>query len=178
MILVGVASIGVFVEQGKWKIFVKDVLLGLVILFPLTLPFLGHLSQSLVWLSITYCAFFALILFEIIKFLVRPGYINLDIISASACGYFLLIEICVFLMQTLYYLNPSSIRLIDHGDPATVYMDLVYFSSITITTIGYGDISPVSYSAKLITSLFGVIAQFYSVVLVGILINKFSSKST
>ncbi|MEQ8924599.1 MAG: ion channel [Fulvivirga sp.] len=178
MILIGVASIGVFTEQGKWKIWIKNTLLILVILFPLLLPFLSNQPNFLIWLSATYCAFFAFIFYEIIKFLIRPGYINVDIISASACGYFLLIEICVFLMQALYYLDPSSISVIDSTDPATIYMDLVYFSSITITTIGFGDISPVSYSSKLIVSLFGVASQFYSVVLVGILISKFSNRST
>ncbi|MEM9339182.1 MAG: ion channel [Bacteroidota bacterium] len=175
--LIGVASIGIFLRQGKWKILIKDVLLILAILFPIMLPWLAYLPQFFMWLSIIYCIFFTVILYEIIKFLVKPGYINLDIISASACGYFLLIEICVFLMQVLYYSDPSSIGLLDNRDPATVYMDLVYFSSVTITTIGYGDISPVSYSAKLIVSLFGVVAQFYSVVLIGILISKFSSES-
>jgi len=178
MILIGIASVGVFLEQGKWKIWIKNILLFLVILFPLMLPFFSDQPNFLIWLSGIYCIFFGFIFYEIVKFLIKPSYINTDIISASACGYFLLIEVCVFLMQALYYQHPSSIGTIDSSDPATVYMDLVYFSSITITTIGYGDISPVSYSAKLIVSLFGVISQFYSVVLVGILISKFSSKST
>lgn len=56
-------------------------------------------------------------------------------------------------------------------------MDLVYFSSITLTSIGFGDITPSSYHTKLITAFFGIAGQFYVVVLVGILISKFSSKS-
>jgi hypothetical protein len=56
-------------------------------------------------------------------------------------------------------------------------MDMVYFSSITLTTIGYGDILPDTHTTKLLASLFGIIGQFYSVVLIGILISKFSSQS-
>lgn len=55
-------------------------------------------------------------------------------------------------------------------------MDLVYFCSITLTTIGYGDITPNAYYTKLATSLIGIAGQFYSVVLLGILISKFTSR--
>jgi hypothetical protein len=64
------------------------------------------------------------------------------------------------------------------SSPSAVYMDLVYFCSITMTSIGFGDILPNNHVTKLITSLFGIIGQFYSVVLVGILISKFTASRT
>lgn len=112
---------------------------------------------------------------EIIRFLIRPSYINVDIISASACGYFLLVEISVFLLQAFYYNDPAVLSNVSNASPAETYMDLVYFSSISITSIGFGDITPTSYVTRLIVSLFGVVSQFYAVVLVGILISKFVS---
>jgi hypothetical protein len=99
------------------------------------------------------------------------------VISASACGYFLLIEISVFLMQAFFYQNTNSFKGVDASGTAVTYIDLVYFCSITITSIGFGDITPNTYQTKIITSLFGIAGQFYSVVLVGILISKFSSKT-
>jgi hypothetical protein len=53
----------------------------------------------------------------------------------------------------------------------------LYYSTITLTSIGYGDITPNVHYTKLIVSLVGIVGQFYSVVLVGILISKFVSKS-
>ncbi len=129
----------------------------------------------MVYLSAFYCLFFAYIFIEIIRFLIRPSYINTDIISAAACGYFLMIEIFVFLLQCFYYRDPGVLSNLGGGGSAEVYMNLVYFSSISITSIGYGDISPTSHVTKLIVSLFGVASQFYAVVLVGILISKFTS---
>ena len=126
-------------------------------------------------LSIFYCVFFGFIFIEIIRFLIKPSYINVYIISASACGYFLLIEISVFLLQSFYYSDPTVLSNINNSSPAETYMDLVYFSSISITSIGFGDITPTSYVTRLIVSFFGVVSQFYAVVLVGILISKFVS---
>ena len=128
------------------------------------------------FLNIAYVIFFLFIFWEVLKYLVKPSYINTDIISASACGYFLLIEISTFLLQFFVYQNPQSFKGLDFSNPANTYMDLVYFCSITLTSIGFGDITPNTHYTKLIASFFGIIGQFYSVVLVGILISKFTAK--
>lgn len=177
MLLLGIASIGIFIEKGRWKNIIRTVLFILVLAFPLSLPFLGNLPYFMLTLNIGYVVFFTFIFWEVVRFLIKPSYINADVISASACGYMLLIEISAFLMQAYFYYNPLSFKGVDATGTAAIYMDLVYFCSITITSIGFGDITPNTHQTKLLTSLFGIAGQFYSVVLVGILISKFSSHS-
>ena len=175
MIIVGIASIGVFIEKGRLKKILKNTLFLLVLTLPLSLSFIKNSPAFMTTISAVYVLFFLFIFLEIIRFLLKPSYINTDIISASACGYFLLIEVNVFLMQIFFYNNSHSIKGLDMSSTSAVYMDLVYFCSITITSIGFGDILPNSHVTKLVTALFGIIGQFYTVVLVGILISKFSS---
>lgn len=177
MIIVGIASIGVFIEKGRFKKIIKNTLFLLVFLMPLSLSFIKNSPQFMSTISAVYVLFFLFIFLEIIRFLLKPSYINTDIISASACGYFLLIEVHVFLMQIFFYNNSHCIKGLDMSSTSAVYMDLVYFCSITITSIGFGDILPNSHVTKLVTALFGIVGQFYTVVLVGILISKFSSKN-
>ncbi len=175
MVIVGIASVGVFMEKGRFKKVIKNSLFLLVLILPLSLWSIKNSPQLMTIISAVYVLFFFFIFLEVIKFLIKPSYINSDVISAAACGYFLLIEVNVFLMQIFFYNNSHSIKGIDMSSTSAVYMDLVYFCSITITSIGFGDITPNSHVTKLITSLFGIIGQFYSVVLVGILISKFTS---
>ena len=175
MIIVGIASVGVFMEKGRFKKVIKNSLFLLVLALPLSLSIIKISPQIMSIISAVYVLFFLFIFLEVIRFLIKPSYINSDVISASACGYLLLIEVNVFLMQIFFYYNSHSFKGIDTSSTSAVYMDLVYFCSITITSIGFGDITPNSHVTKLITSLFGIIGQFYSVVLVGILISKFSS---
>lgn len=177
MLILGIASVGVFVETSKWRNLIKNFLFLLVLLLPFSLPFIGKIPHYMSILSLSYMLFFALIFFEVMKYLIKPSYINADTISASACGYLLLIETGVFLLQFLFYYDSSSFNGIDVSSHATVLMDLIYFCSITLTSIGFGDITPHSHYMKLITAMFGIAGQFYSVVLVGILITKFASKS-
>jgi len=179
MIILGIASTGVFIEKGIWKKTIKNILSTLVIFFPLSVPIFGNNPTYMLLLNGSFCLFYSFILWEVLRFLVRPSYINQDVMVGSACGYFLMIEIMVFLLQGFYYSNPSSFKGIDNvfsiEHSATIFTDLVYFSTITITSIGFGDITPNTHFTKLITSLFGVMGQFYSVVLVGIIISKFTS---
>lgn len=177
MVVLGVASIGVFVGKGSWINYVQKTLFVVVLALPAGLTIFGYTSRYLSFLNITYTVFFLLIFWQVLKFLVRPSYINIDIILASACGYLLLIEISTFLLQYFLYKNPQSFKGVDNSNLASIFIDMVYFSSITLTSIGFGDITPNAHYTKLITSFFGIAGQFYSVVLVGILISKFSSKT-
>lgn len=178
MLILGVASIGVFIEKGHWKNLIQKILFLLVLALPIGLTFWGDNPYYFIFLNICYVVFFLFIFLEVLKYLIKPSYINADIISASACGYFLLIEISTFLLQYFVYQNPQSFKGIDFTSPANTYIDLVYFSSITLTSIGFGDITPNAHHTKLITSFFGIVGQFYSVVLVGILISKFTSNNS
>ncbi|HEY2349149.1 MAG TPA: ion channel [Puia sp.] len=177
MIVLGVASIGLFMGKGRWKNSIRKTLFVVVLALPVGLTIFGDKSIYFSLLNIAYAIFFLFIFWEVLRFLVRPGYINSDIISASACGYLLLIEICTFLLQFYVYQDHQSFKGVDYSNTASTFIDLVYFSSITLTSIGFGDITPAAHYTKLITALFGIAGQFYTVVLVGILISKFSSKT-
>jgi hypothetical protein len=177
MVILGIASVGVFIEKGKLKNIIQKILFLLVVFLPIGLTFFSNNNSYFLFLNIAYVLFFLFIFWEVLSYLIKPSYINTDIISASACGYFLLIEICTFLLQFFIYQNTQSFKGINFSNTANTYIDLVYFSSITLTSIGFGDITPNTHNTKLITSFFGIAGQFYSVVLVGILISKFSNKT-
>ncbi|MEO6638505.1 MAG: potassium channel family protein [Ginsengibacter sp.] len=176
MVILGIASVGVFIESGRWKKVLRNLLFIVVLVLPIALPFAHDFPTFMIVVSMAYVIFFVFIFWEVLQYLISPGYINSDIISASACGYFLIIEICCFLMQVFFYRNPDSFEGINITSSAAIFMDFVYFSSISLTSIGFGDITPTRYYTKLLTSFFGLAGQFYSVVLVGILISKFSAR--
>ncbi|MBU6340004.1 MAG: two pore domain potassium channel family protein [Bacteroidetes bacterium] len=177
MFILGLASYGVFHEKSKIRQRIWQLLVLVICIEPLSASFIGPSKGTMILLSLSYAAFFAFVFFELMKFLIRPGYINQDIIFASACGYLLLIEVATFLQQCIFYLDPNAYKGIDTSDPAAVYIDFVYFSSIIITSIGFGDILPNVYYTKLLVSIIGIAGQFYAVVLVGILISKFTAHS-
>jgi hypothetical protein len=56
------------------------------------------------------------------------------------------------------------------------FWDFVYFSLVTITTLGYGDITPVSQEARSLATLQAVAGQFYVAVLVARIVAILSSR--
>lgn len=173
-LILGLASVGIFIEKRNKNHLLITVLFLAMLLLPISMPFLETIALFMQISSIIYMLFFVFIFWEIIKFLIKPSYINIDIIIASACGFFLMIEISTFLMQYVFYDNPLSFNNLDTSSPVSLFMDLVYYSSILQTTIGFGDITSNTHTTKLLSSFLGIVGQFYSVVLVGILITKFS----
>lgn len=177
MFLLGLACTGIFMGKNKWKAWIKNLLFILVVILPIGISFASGIKFYFDILNVIYVIFFCLIFYEVLIFLVKPSYIDSDVISAAACGYFLLIEISIFLLQFMIYNNPHSFRGIDLKDNASLYMDLVYFSSISMTSIGFGDIVPTAHNTKLVASILGILGHFYTVVLVGIIISKFTSRN-
>ncbi|MCE2963182.1 MAG: potassium channel family protein [Chitinophagales bacterium] len=178
MLILGIASSGVYIEKDQWKKNIKNIFLVIVIGFPISLWFHFDISSAfMIWLNIAYFLFFLFILIEVLKFLLTPNYINLDLIIASICGYLLIIELATFAFQYYFYRYPNCFIGVHNENPVDTYASFVYFSTVTITSIGFGDISPSIHFTKLLTSFFGILGQLYSVLLIGILISKFNTKN-
>jgi hypothetical protein len=79
------------------------------------------------------------------------------------------------LWATLYLaidaFSPGSIRIESHA--ADRQTELLYFSLITLSTIGYGDIVPVSGEARILAALEGVTGVLYIAITVAMLVGRF-----
>jgi hypothetical protein len=56
-------------------------------------------------------------------------------------------------------------------------IDLVYYTLVTLTTVGYGDITPQIPVAKSLSMIIAISGQFYIAVVVAIIVGKFASKN-
>lgn len=177
MLILAVLASGLFLDTQHWLNRFKIPLFAAVILFPIGLPFFGQVPGYFIALSVTYILLYLVLFVQVFRYMIRPSYINIDLITSAICGFLLLLEIFVFVAYLLIHIEPSSFANVNLTNPPSTYTDLVYYCSITLTTIGYGDISPVTHQAKLITSFFGITGQFYQVLLVGVLISKFTNRS-
>jgi len=66
---------------------------------------------------------------------------------------------------------PGSIRFA--GDSAEArFSDLLYFSYVTLLTVGYGDITPVSAAARTLVVLEGLLGMTFTTVLLAVLVPK------
>lgn len=104
----------------------------------------------------------------------RKG-VTLDSLLASVAAYVLLAISFSCVFSLLVMLDPQSFHpptLVNHQHPAQVYLTMIYFSLITLTTVGYGYISPMSGFAQMSAGMEALIGQLYLAILVAYLVGS------
>lgn len=148
---------------------------------------LGILSFALVWIdffnqnydlsnwfkTISLLVFFGFIAFRLMKVVIYHKDVNLEIIYAAISGFLLLGLLGGFLFQTLELAKPHSFKLLT--DSGSLF-DLHYLSFVTLTSLGYGDVTPITQAGKTLAILLSVAGQLYLTILVAILIGKYLAK--
>lgn len=121
--------------------------------------------------------FFGFITWNQLRGVLRLKEITGEAISMAISVYLLLGFTWGFVYDVIYQLQPSafslngvpSAPLVGRGHP--VFPVLSYFSFITLTSIGYGDIAPVTLQARFVAMAEGVTGQFFLAVLVARLVS-------
>lgn len=115
-----------------------------------------------------YAIYFLLISYQIYVDLMYQKELGIETITAAFSGYILLGTVFSILFITM-----GSSGAFKGPEGTVPYSDYLYFSFVTLLTIGYGDIIPVTEISKKIIILLGLIGHFYTVFVVGIVIGKF-----
>ena len=124
--------------------------------------------------------FFTFVTVTILSYLFRAEEITSDVIIAAICAYFLLGLIWALIFSIIESVQPGSFQISE--DEESVVSILFYFSFVTLTTLGYGDVTPISTSARSLALLESIMGQLYLAILiarlVGIHISQSMSKKT
>ena len=123
---------------------------------------------------VLYFIFYCLVTLQIIGQVWNAETVNRSVIFGMMCGYMSLGLLGFFTFFTIELATPGSFNgvLMDLSIAAKIE-ELLYFSYITILTIGYGDISPATDMAQKATMLFGMMGQFYLVIVTAVVIEKY-----
>lgn len=126
--------------------------------------------------EISFLVFLIITIFYTFSFLFSPHRIDMALISGTIVGYLLLIEIAVRIFLILFLIEDNSVLTnIDLEHHTSIYVDIVYYCTNTATSIGFGDILPINQNAKMVTSILGLAGQFYLVIIMSMMIRKFTS---
>ena len=121
--------------------------------------------------------FFGYAVIIILQIIVRSAEITREIIFAAVVAYLLIALMWAFLYMILELVIPGSFS-IPQSSIRQETMRFEYFSFITITTLGYGDITPLSDRASALALLEALIGKIYLVVLVAWLVGMHVSRRT
>jgi len=116
----------------------------------------------------TYTLFYGICLLVFLHRIFSEKTVTMDSIQGGIAIYFLSGLLWAFFYQMLLLFNSDAILFSDYVQGGL--SDMIYFSFVTMTTLGYGDITPVSRMAKNLALLEAVWGQTYLAVLVARLV--------
>ncbi len=155
----------------------------------------GAITVFLTWLEVyivndgmKLAAFLSFFCFNVfitvfmIRHVARHKNVTVTILINSINGYLLIGVLGAVLLAMTEILQDFFLDLgggaIDFaGSASQGFHDYLYFSFVTMTTLGYGDITPVSSFAKSVTILIAIMGQLYLTMLVAMLVGKFLSRA-
>lgn len=167
----------VFAVGGRRRSFI----VALVLMVPtLAGKWINHCRPDLlhpaVFLTAAVC-FFGFVVARLLAFIVRAPRVDANVLCAGVSGFLLLGVVWTTMYLAVAQLSPGAFNLPSAAgapaalDPSSAF----YFSFITLCTVGYGDITPVSRVARMLTVIEAITGMFYMAVLISRLVSMYAS---
>lgn len=171
--LLGGTLFSAVILWGLWTVseYRRQLVFGTVLMAPAFVLTIVHYilppSESLVlaWM-ITNGLALGFLVVMLVRRLFHTDRVTADTLSSAISGYFLLGILWAFLYGVLHTLQPGSFRGLDTPDAPQLF----YFSFVTLTTLGYGDIVPVTDAAETAAVFEAVVGQLYLAVMIARLV--------
>ncbi len=189
-----------FVEEVKGGELIVSILLSLVLLSAvlavashrrtlivallLAIPavagrWINHFRPDLLPAAVFLVAGLGLVAFVVVnllRFVLRAPSVNVEVLCASISAYLML-----GLMWTIAYWLVAQVTSTafafntNAGRQSMNGFNAFYFSFITLSTVGYGDITPVSKVARMLAAMEAMTGLFYVAVLIARLVSLYSA---
>jgi hypothetical protein len=160
--------------QGIWYRTGAGLVLGVA-----ALSVVGQFLESsgLVFVHLlTMLVFFCMTIWRALKQVLFTGEIDTNKILGSICIYIMMGLIWALMYVMLAEFDPAAFK----DQQAVPWFDAlghyIYFSFVSLTTLGYGDITPVAPFARFLVYMEAVAGQFYMTILVASLVGMRISK--
>ena len=172
LILLQIALLACIVAVYEFRVlFWISLVLGLLALSDSSLEYLDGDPQIHTSALLITSLFFVILGVTILYDVMRSTKVNAEQICGALCVYFLIGVVWSYLFGVLLTTDANAIRFPESDAPRShLPGTLTYFSFVTLTTLGYGDIQPVSLAARTLCWLEAVIGQIYMTVLIARLV--------
>ncbi|MBN1346427.1 MAG: two pore domain potassium channel family protein [Phycisphaerae bacterium] len=161
------------VSDKRWHIIVAIIL---------AVPFLGYhwfggiLTQTNrpIWLYSGPLAFYTFTTITIFSHVLRGTSISDDKLYGAVSVYVLIGLTFMTAYSLLEHVEPGSFFIDHERDPDRVlsHTDMLYFSFATLTTVGYGDMTPVTSKARSLAMLEAILGPLFIAILIARLVGS------
>jgi hypothetical protein len=134
--------------------------------------FVGLAAELDLTAQLVFLAFVVSVTWSLIRTLLEHPTVQRNTLYGAACAYLLIGLSFTALYVVLEHVHPPALAadLARLGRADLAWADVVFFSFMTLTTVGYGDITPVSSEARLVALFEAVAGVFFLAFLVARLV--------
>jgi hypothetical protein len=131
-------------------------------------------------LFLTYAIFYGFTIGHVLRYVLMAGEVTADRIHGAIAAYILMGLLWTALYLLIDQLHPGSFIYNGKNDSTNMWTfpDLIYFSFVTLTTTGYGDIAPVTAHARSLAILEQLAGTFYIAILIARLTGLYQGRGT
>ncbi len=169
---------GIYAVSWRKRIFYTSMLIAFAALAPEWLNLFISMPALVLVGKVFGSFFYFFVVTVILSYLFKEDVITGDMIIGSICVYLLIGMMWASLFSLLETVQPGSFRLPESAKPGL--NNFPYYSFVTLTTLGYGDITPITTPARSLSILEAIMGQLYIAILitrfVGIHISQFMEK--
>lgn len=128
---------------------------------------------------ILFILFYGFTAITLLRHVISSKKVDSEIIFGAICAYLLIGFMWggIYLLVENIYPGSFYIDSAHNIDNKLNYADFLYFSFVTLATLGYGDISPITPLARNISIMEGIIGVFYLAILVARLVGLYTVES-
>jgi voltage-gated potassium channel len=120
------------------------------------------------------------VLVVVLREVFRPSTREGDAVVGALCGFLLILMVFMRVHGLIEALRPNSYGThglpLSQGTDAMLVASFQYFSTITLTTVGFGDIVPITPAARLATGLEAIVGQLYLAVVIATLVGRVAAQ--
>jgi len=121
-----------------------------------------------------YMVFFISTIISLVKFIVRTEKVNLNVIVVAVVIYLLIGILGGSAAMSLQVSYPGAFHFSNPQDTIG-FPEMLYFAFITMTTVGYGDITPAISEIRTFAYLLAVTGQLYLAIIIALIVGKYVS---
>jgi len=167
-LLLGIWSL---MEKRKWFVAGISLVAIDVVLTVIYLSTGSWLAETItICLELSFCTLSIVFALDYVLFSRK---MDVNRIVGAICVYMLLGLILGLTNMLIYRFIPGSFNGLEAEEAALEGFSLIYYSFVTMTTLGYGDITPAGALARSLAYVAAIMGQFYIAILVAMVVAQY-----
>jgi hypothetical protein len=154
----------------------KKLLLRIFVISMILVTWLQPIGIHSIYIDVIkllfFVAFFIFVMTFLIRFIVRSTSVDINVLITSINIYLLAGIIGASLSMVFYRIYPDAYNFPGYINPPA-FVHFLYYSFVTMSTVGYGDITPRIPETQTLAYMLSITGQLYVAIIIAFLIGKF-----